>query len=70
MSGINSGKGQTLVFLNVRSVMANISQLQAEFWLANHVALGFCETWLSKYTLEGNGRGNDLCHRRFNWRNI
>lgn len=50
---IKECKGQRIIFLNVRSIMSNLSQIQADFKTSNILALALCETWLSKSTLSG-----------------
>lgn len=47
LSTIKDCKGQKVIFLNVRSLYGNISQIQTEFNKSNFLCLGFSETWLN-----------------------
>lgn len=47
MNELKSEKGQKIIFLNVRSIYNNISELQLEFANCNLMCLCFCETWLN-----------------------
>lgn len=53
MSELKGEKGQKIIFLNTRSLINHISELQTEFNRTNFIALGFCETWLNKNILTG-----------------
>lgn len=50
---LKNSKGQTLLFLKSRSILSNISQIQADFMNTNLVALCLSQTWLTKATVDG-----------------
>lgn len=50
LTKIKQSKGQKVIFLNVRSLFAHISELQLDFNNSNYVCLAFTETWLTELT--------------------
>lgn len=53
MQELKDEKGQKIIFLNTRSLINHISELQTEFNRTKFTALGFCETWLNNIILSG-----------------
>lgn len=56
-------KGQKFIFLNIRSLMANLSQLQADFMYSRAMAIGLTETWLKSNTISSliDLKGFSIC---------
>lgn len=46
LDNIRGKKGQKVMFLNVRSLHAHLTELQLDFSDSDFMCIGFCETWL------------------------
>lgn len=56
-------KGQKILFLNVRSILANLSLIQADFAESPVFSIGLTETWLRPTTVSGlvKLKGYNIC---------